>query len=159
MNDQTSTDTDMQSDDQAPEAKTAPVETATDATMILELESMIKNSLTTVDRNKAELKKHKEMMESVLTNDEGYRESSEKAKEAAKAKGKAKLNVLANPATKQIDEKIKDLAAEIKELNIGLSEYLREYQRLSGSSEIEGDDGEVREIVYVAKLIKKSKRS
>ena len=38
----------------------------------------------------------------------------------------------------------------------GLSDYLREYQRLSGSNEIEGEDGELREIVYTAKLVKKS---
>lgn len=159
MNDQPTDDTDLALDEEQAQETAPKVETSTDATMILELESMIKNSLTTVDRNKTELKKLKEMMESALTNDEGYREASEKAKEAAKVKGKAKLNVLANPATKQIDEKIKDLTQEIKDLNIGLSEYLREYQRLSGSSEIEGEDGEVREIVYVAKLIKKSKRS
>lgn len=144
-------------DDQTLTDQGAPVETSTDATMILELESMIKNSLTTIDRNKSELKKLKEMLESALTNDEGYTDASEKAKEAAKIKGKAKLNVLANPATKQIDEKIKDLSADIKELNLGLSEYLREYQRLSGASEIEGEDGEIREIVYTAKLIKKKR--
>ena len=42
------------------------------------------------------------------------------------------------------------------ELNEGLSDYLREYQRLSGSNEIEGEDGELRTIVYVAKLVRKS---
>lgn len=131
---------------------------AQDASMILELETMIKNSMATTDRNKEELKKLKEMLESALTNDDAYKEASEKTKEAAKTKGKAKLNVLANPATRSINEKIKDLSAEVKELNTGLSEYLREYQRLSGASEIEGEDGQVREIVYVAKLIKKSQR-
>ena len=129
-----------------------------DATMILELESMIKNSMATTDRNKNELKKLREMLESALGNDDAYKEASEKAKEAAKVKGKAKLNVLANPATRSINEKIKDLTQEIKELNTGLSEYLREYQRLSGASEIEGEDGDVREIIYIAKLIKKSRR-
>jgi phenylalanyl-tRNA synthetase alpha subunit len=129
-----------------------------DATMILELETMIKNSMATTDRNKDELKKLKEMLESALGNDDTYKEASEKAKEAAKVKGKAKLNVLANPATRSINEKIKDLTQDIKELNTGLSEYLREYQRLSGASEIEGEDGDVREIIYIAKLIKKSRR-
>ena len=129
-----------------------------DATMILELENMIKNSMATTDRNKNELKKLREMLESALGNDDNYKEASEKAKEAAKVKGKAKLNVLANPATRSINEKIKDLVQEVKELNTGLSEYLREYQRLSGASEIEGEDGDVREIIYIAKLIKKSRR-
>lgn len=119
---------------------------------------MIKNSMATTDRNKDELKKLKEMLESALGNDDAYKEASEKAKEAAKVKGKAKLNVLANPATRSINEKIKDMTQEIKELNTGLSEYLREYQRLSGASEIEGEDGDVREIIYIAKLIKKSRR-
>lgn len=143
------------------EAPTPTADSSTnsqDATMILELESMIKNSMATTDRNKNELKKLKEMLESALGNDDAYKEASEKAKEAAKVKGKAKLNVLANPATRNINEKIKDLTQEIKELNTGLSEYLREYQRLSGASEIEGEDGDVREIIYIAKLIKKSRR-
>lgn len=143
------------------EAPTPTADSSTnsqDATMILELESMIKNSMATTDRNKNELKKLKEMLESALGNDDAYKEASEKAKEAAKVKGKAKLNVLANPATRNINEKIKDLTQEIKELNTALSEYLREYQRLSGASEIEGEDGDVREIIYIAKLIKKSRR-
>ena len=63
-----------------------------------------------------------------------------------------------NQATRNIGEKAKDLSIEIKEANLGLSEYLREYQRMTGQSEIEGDDGEVREIVYTAKLIKKQKK-
>jgi len=130
----------------------------TSADTVLELESMIKQGMSTLDRNKQELKKLREMMESALQNDSAYRASSQKAKEAAKEKGKAKLAVLENPATKDIHEKIKDLSAENKELIVGQSEYLREYARLSGTNEIEGDDGEIREIVYVAKLVKKAAR-
>lgn len=125
---------------------------------ILELESMIKNTISTVDRNKEELKKYKEMIDSALTNDETYREADLKVKELAKEKGKAKLNVMQNQANRNIAEKAKELSFEIKEANLGLSEYLREYQRMTGQSEIEGEDGEVREIVYTAKLIKKQKK-
>lgn len=125
---------------------------------ILELERMIKNTISTVDRNKEELKKYKEMIDSALTNDERYRETDVKVKELAKEKGKAKLNVLQNQATRNIAEKAKELSLEIKDANLGLSEYLREYQRMTGQSEIEGEDGEVREIVYTAKLIKKKNK-
>jgi len=128
------------------------------ADTVLELESMIKQGMTTLDRNKSELKKLKEMMESALLNNEAYRTAAEKAKESAKEKGKAKMNVMADPANKQLDEKIKDLSQENKELVAAQSEYLREYARLSGTNEIEGEDGEVREIIYVAKLVKKAKR-
>ncbi len=129
------------------------------ADTVLELESMIKNSVATIDRNKTELKKLKEMLESALLNDEPYRLASEKTKEAAKEKGKAKMNVMQNPATKQIADKVKDMTQENKDLVSAQSEYLREYARLSGTNEIEGEDGEVREIIYVAKLVKKAKRN
>lgn len=136
---------------------TQPVSTES-ADTVLELESMIKQGMTTLDRNKSELKKLKEMVESALLNNEAYRTASEKSKESAKEKGKAKANVMSDPANKHLDEKIKDLSQENKDLTTAQSEYLREYARLSGTNEIEGDDGEVREIIYVAKLVKKARR-
>jgi len=138
-----------------------PIDTSNAATAdtVLELEQMIKTNVSSIDRNKVELKKLKEMLESALLNDEPYREAAEKAKESAKAKGKAKMTVMQNPATRQIAEKVKDMTQENRELGEAQSEYLREYARLSGTNEIEGEDGEVREIIYVAKLVKKAKRT
>ncbi len=60
------------------------------------------------------------------------------------------------PHVADVANKLKTLKSERAELEDGLSDYLREYQRLSGSNEIEGDDGQVRQIVYVAKLVRKS---
>ncbi len=122
------------------------------------MESMIKSHVATIDRNKEELGKLKEMLESSLGNDETYRQANEKAKEAAKQKGKIKADFLQQPAMRELDQKAKGLTQENKDLNNALSDYLREYQRISGTNEIEGDDGEVREIVYTAKLVKKAKR-
>lgn len=67
---------------------TALTDGAQAANTILELESMIKNTISTVDRNKEELKKYKEMIKSALTNDERYREADLKVKELAKEKAK-----------------------------------------------------------------------
>ena len=139
--------------------ETSPETVSPGADTVLELENMIKNSMTIMDRNKSELKKLKEMLESALLNDSPYKEAADKAKEAAKENGKAKMNVMQNSATKQIDQKVKDMTQENKDLAVAQSEYLREYAKLSGTTEIEGDDGEVREIVYTAKLIKKSRRN
>jgi hypothetical protein len=142
-----------------PSAESKPGETPTgDAAMIIELETIIKNNISTIARSKVELKRIKEMFESALTNDSTYRDAVEKVKEATKAKGKAKLAVMENPQTKQLNEKIKDAAQEIKDASLGISEYLREYQRLSGATEITTDDGETLEIVTEAKLVKKSKK-
>lgn len=129
------------------------------AQVLLDLESTIKSHIVQIDRGRAELKKQREMLESALLNDETYRLHTEEAKKAAKTKALTKFQILQQPANKQLAEKVHDLSAEIRELNQALSDYLREYQRMSGSSEIETEDGEVREIVYVAKLVKKSTRS
>ena len=128
------------------------------AQVLLDLESTIKSHLAQIDKNKAELKSQREMLESALGNDETYRTHAEAAKKAAKVKSQTKFQILQLPANKQLLEKVKSLAAETKELNDALSDYLREYQRMSGSNEIETDDGDVREIIYIAKLVKKTSR-
>ncbi len=138
--------------------QTEPSSDPNGATVLLELEQTIKNHIADIDRRKAELKKQREMMESALASDKTYRLHAEEAKKAAAQKGKTKLQILQLPENRQLSEKVKELAAEIKDLNNALSDYLREYQRMSGSNEIETDDGEVREIVYVAKLVKKASR-
>lgn len=158
MNDSLHADTDSPVEDADIVTQEPTTSDTATADTVLELEQMIKNSVTTIDRNKHELKKLKEMLESALLNDEPYRQASEKVKEAGKEKGKAKATVMQNPATKQLADKVKDLTQENKDLVSAQSEYLREYARLSGTNEIEGEDGEVREIIYVAKLVKKPKR-
>ena len=140
-----------------PAAQTsAPDESA--AQVLLDLEQLIKTNITTIDRNKAELKKQREMLNSALENDETYREHAQKAKETAKVKAATRHQIMQQPANKALAERVKELAAEIKDADGALSDYLREYQRISGSNEIETDDGVVREIVYVARLVKKSSK-
>lgn len=127
------------------------------AQVLLTLESTIKQHIAQIDRNKAELKKQREMLESALLNDETYRLHTEEAKKAAKQKAQTKFQILEQQENKVLAEKVKDLSSDVRSLNSALSEYLREYARMSGTNEIETDDGEVREIVYVAKLVKKRK--
>lgn len=128
------------------------------ATVLLELEATIKNHISLIDKNKAELKKQREMLESALLNDETYRLHTEEAKKAAKTRALTKYQIMQLPANKGLADKVKDLAAQTRELDSALSDYLREYMRMSGTNEIETDEGEVREIIYVAKLVKKASR-
>ena len=128
------------------------------ATVLLELEKTIKNHITLIDKNKAELKKQREMLESALLNDETYRLQTEEAKKTAKTKALTRYQIMQLPANKVLADNVRDLAAQTRELNSALSDYLREFMRMSGTNEIETDDGEVREIVYVAKLVKKSSK-
>lgn len=128
------------------------------ATVLLNLESLIKSHISGIDSRKQELKKLREMLASAMANDETYRLHEEKAKEANKQKAATRAQIMKQPANASLSEKIKHLTSDIKEMDRALSDYLREYERMSGSNEIEGDDGEVREIVYVAKLVKKASK-
>ncbi len=129
------------------------------AEVILNLESLIKNHDANIEKLKIELKKHKEMLADILANDPTYKLHEQKAKEANKVKLMTRMQILKRPDSADLVNKMKNIQSEIKELSASLSDYLREYARLSGSNEIEGEDGEVREIVYVAKLVKKKSKS
>lgn len=128
------------------------------ADVLSNLESMIKSNITGLDSRKSELRKYKEMLASALANDETYDSQNEEVKKATKVRNATRQQILRQTANIQITEKVGELVTEIKEMDGALSDYLREYARLTGSTEFETDDGEVREIVYVARLVKKSSR-
>lgn len=120
------------------------------------MESMIKSHIASIEKLGIEAKKQKEMLDDIFNNDPTYMQHSEAAKEAGKVKQKTKAEILKRPQAAELDNKVKSLKSQIKENHDALSDYLQEYQRLSGVNEIEGEDGEMREIVYTAKLIRKS---
>ncbi|MBI2021784.1 hypothetical protein HYS93_02790 [Candidatus Daviesbacteria bacterium] len=126
--------------------------------ILINMEGLIKNYISSIDKLTEEMKKHKEMLDDIFKNDPTYQEHLEKAKEATKIKNATKQEILKRPDAKELNEKVKSFKSQIKENQASLSDYLQEYARLSGVNEIEGEDGEVREIVYVAKLVKKSFR-
>lgn len=124
--------------------------------ILVNMESLIKGHISTIDKLTTEFKKLKEMLDDIFSNDPTFGEHNKAAKEAAKVKQNTKAQILKQPQAADLDKKIKELKGELKENQASLSDYLQEYARMSGVNEIEGEDGEVREIVYTAKLIKKS---
>lgn len=130
----------------------------TGAELLVNLESTIKEHIASIDKSKGELKKLKEMLADTYCNDPVYQEHDKAVKDATKIRSKTKSELLKQPASADLNAKVKELSGELKDFQAALSDYLREYMRLSGSNEIEGDDGEVREIIYVAKLVKRSSK-
>lgn len=126
-----------------------------DAVLLTRIEEMIKTHTSQIDELSEEITKYKDMVDDVLANDETYQEHDKLAKEAARIRSNTKKEIMKRPDVADLANKLKSLKSEQKELKNGLSDYLREYQRLSGSNEIEGEDGEIREIVFVAKLVKR----
>lgn len=126
------------------------------SSVVLNMENMIKSLMAAIDEKSEEADKYKSALNDILENDETYQEHSKLAKEASRVKSATRKQILKQPQAADLDSKVKTLTSEIKETKASLSDYLREFQRISGISEIEGKDGELREIVYTAKLVRKS---
>ncbi len=128
---------------------------ASQALILQNLESLIRENLATIDKLGSEANKNKEMIDSVLGNDEVYRNHDEAAKEAQKVKNSTKQEILKRPDVAHVVSKLKEIKEEIKEIKESMNSYLQEYERLSGTRQIEDDMGGVLEIVYSAKLVKR----
>lgn len=120
------------------------------------LTGLINGHIAGLERERESLSKLTEMLNDILSNDAGYKEAADKAREVAKEKAKTKANILQQPTAHDLAFKIKDGRIEIKQLSLELSGFLTEYQKLTGSNEFEGEDGEIRRIVYTAKLVGKT---
>ncbi|MDO8573137.1 MAG: hypothetical protein Q7R77_00095 [Candidatus Daviesbacteria bacterium] len=129
-----------------------------DGALLPKIEEMIKTHLTQIDELQVQIAERKDMLDDIFVNDETYKEHDKLAKEASRIKSNTKKEIMKRSDAAELAAKLTSLKSEQKELKTGLSDYLREYQRLSGSNEIEGDDGEIREIVYTAKLVKRSNK-
>lgn len=127
-----------------------------DAMLLLRIEEMIKTHISQIDQLQEQITERKEILDDIFKNDETFQEHDKVAKEASRIRSNTKQQIMKRPDVADLAEKVKNLKSEKVELEEGLSDYLREYQRLSGLQEIEGEDGQIREIIYIAKLIKKS---
>jgi hypothetical protein len=73
-------------------------------------------------------------------------------------KATTRQQIASQPSVIAIANKVKSLGQDIKERQAALSDYLLEYQRMTGANEIEDNDGQIREIINSAKLIKRSSK-
>jgi AAA+ ATPase superfamily predicted ATPase len=125
----------------------------------LNLELLIKSYLSQVENLKKEQHQQRQILEDAFENDAVYREHNEKVKEANRLRLETRRQILNQPALKEIREKLEEVRDQIREQEGILSDYLLQYQKMTGINEIEGDDGEIRIIVNVARLVKGSSRT
>jgi len=121
---------------------------------LLNVENLINAATIRLDEVSKLLKEQKSMIDALLENSAEYQEIEKEAKKQAKLKTSAKQNVLSSPEAKSTMEKLKENQTQAKELKIALSDYLAQYVALSGTNQIEGPDGVLRQIIYTAKLVK-----
>jgi hypothetical protein len=123
------------------------------AANLISIESLINTSTSRFDILNKEYKEQKAMLDSILENDDEYQKIAEESQKQVKIKTIAKQKVMSQPEATLLAEKIKDAQIQIKELKTAMSDYLAQYVTLSGTNQIEGPDGVLRQIVYTAKLV------
>lgn len=129
----------------------------TDFNTILAIEEAIKSTIGAIESLTTELSRQKEMLGDSLSNERMLSEEDAKCKAATRKKKEVKAQVMKLPSILILSEKVKEVMAELKEKRTALSDYLREYNRLTGATQIEVD-GEIREIVLAARLVKKKEK-
>lgn len=132
------------------------VDTGNQVAYLQNLQNSINLQIARIEQLKEEMTPVKEMINSILENDPMYLELDQKAKDAATEKGKRKKELMSLPQAKTLVDKLRTLSEDLKEVNSATSQYLAEYKELTGSNEFEGRDGELRQIVFNAKLVRKT---
>lgn len=123
------------------------------ATVSLNLESLIRGHLASIDKLRLQTKELNDTINNILANDSTYKQHSDAAKEATKVKSGTKSQIMKRPEVMQTVNKLNEARAELKDQQATLSDLLAEYQRTSGQDSIEMEDGRVKKIVFTAKLV------
>lgn len=124
----------------------------------LNLESLINRYVGDIEKLREQLKTQKDMLEDAFNNNPEYAEASQKVKDATKLRTGIKQKILKDDAVAFTADKVNGIRDEIKDAQDALSGYLQKYFQTVGTNQITGDDGEIREIVVVTKLVKKSSK-
>ncbi len=131
------------------------IEGVTGSMSMIELSALINRYVADIEKVKDSLKLQSSMYKDAFENDSEFHEKSEKVKETTRERNAVKQRIVKQPAVEALTAKINELKSEVKDLQESLSGYLEEYQRVSGTNIIEGEDGEIREIVPVYRLVKR----
>jgi len=127
------------------------------AMTMVELTTIIKRYLADLNKLKADMEMQKQMYNNAFSNDAAYVQQSEKVKALNRETVTIKQKIIKQPEVDTLVVKIRQLREEIKISQEALSDYLREYQKVSNATTIEDDKGEVLQIIPSYRLVKKNK--
>lgn len=125
------------------------------ATSVIDLTGLINNHLAQIDNLKSQLKKLRDMLQSIYENDSTYQLHDAAVKEATKVRSQTKKQLQKLPQVADLTAKIQDVRQLIKEHNDDVSGLVQDYAKSTGLTTLEASDGTLREIIYTAKLVKK----
>jgi hypothetical protein len=123
---------------------------------IVELTALINRYESDMKKMRDNLKIQSGMLRDAVEGDAAYHELDVQSKDIQKKKTEIKQKVMKTPAMEAVVAKIEEHKSEIKDAKDMLSGYLEEYQRVAGTNIIEGENGEIREIVPQYRLVKRN---
>ena len=121
---------------------------------IISIENLINASSIRADEIKRVITEDSSMLDSFFDKDTEYQEVEKQIKQLQKKRMQIKSRIMKESEPARLQEKVKELKTQIKEIKIALSDYLSQYVAISGTNQIEGPDGVVRQIISTAKLVK-----
>ncbi len=141
--------------DEQPVEDAEIVNTPRGSMTIVELTTLINRYEADMKKMRDNLKIQSGMLRDAVEGDAGFHDLDIQAKDIQKKKNEIKQKVMKTPAMEAVVAKIEEYKGEMKDAKEMLSGYLEEYQRVSGTNIIEGENGEIREIIPVYKLVKR----
>lgn len=100
-----------------------------------------------------ELNKASAVLEETLEDDPAYQKFQEEKAKATEEQKEKKDKVMSRETVKHLDDELKELRKEIKENKEILAAELADYYKETGTLEISVADGDVKRIVFSAKLV------
>lgn len=148
---------DESDDDEKPKKKEPTHATPNAAMSLLSIENNIKMHLANLEKTRQELKEYTSMFNDSFANDAEYKKLNDQAKDANRLKNTAKQRILKQPAVMELQNKLKHMKEDIKEMQDALSDYARSYIAIAGTNQMTTDEGEILEFVQTTKLVRKRK--
>lgn len=132
------------------------VPTAAAGMNIVELTTLINRYEGDMKKMRDNLKIQSGMLRDAVEGDAGYHELDVQSKDLQKKKTEIKQKVMKTASMEAVVAKIEEYKGEIKDAKDMLSGYLEEYQRVAGTNIIEGENGEIKEIIPQYRLVKRN---
>lgn len=116
-------------------------------------ENMAKNLISTVKARKAELGDKKKALEDLLLENKEYSQAVDLAKEVGKDKTDARKKALQkNPEAIKLDADISEIKGEVTAKQASLFDYLLDFNKQTGKTEIVDNTGETHQIKIKAEI-------
>lgn len=118
------------------------------------LRNLALSHMESIKKLDKDIKQTNEMINDTLVGNSTYHESNEKVKEVTKKRKQVREQIMSSQEMIALATKRHDLKKELAEKKSALSDYLIEFERLSGKDVIENLSGEQLSIFKTATVVK-----